>query len=158
MKTSERRAKADNAFKHIDQLETEIRAQMATHNMQSDLDNHYADFKAYSTLRNLHEQYADWKQQYTDYADHPDLVDFVGQSEHDILRENYPRINADTRIVPITTDEKVYFYRRDAGPESNDKIQYEVVFEKIKILPFHTCYMKGINSLFIRVNHAGQPS
>jgi len=157
MKTSERREKADRALNQIDKLEMEIQAQMKLNNIQGELDANYADFKSYTKLRELHEHYTDWKKQYALNADNADLVDLVGQSEHDILRENYPRLTSDSMIVSIETNNKVYFYERDKGTGHKDKVSYELNFEKIRILPFYTCYLGTLNSLFIRVNLAGVP-
>ena len=95
MKTSERREIADRALHQIDTLEMEIRAKMALNNIQGDLDVEYANFKAYSVLRELHEQYMAWKYEYAIYADNVDLVNLVGQSEHDILREYHPRMTSE---------------------------------------------------------------
>lgn len=158
MKTSERRAIADRAFNQVDKLEMEIRAKMALNNIQGDLDIDYANFKAYSILRELHEQYTGWKQEYTIHADNADLVNLIGQSEHDILRENYPTLTCETQIIPIPTTETVYFYERDTGTGQADKIKYKLLFEKIKILPFHSYHIEALDSLFIRVNLAGMPS
>lgn len=155
MKTSERREIADRALKEIDKLELEIQAQMAKNNIPGGLDENYANFKAYSTLRALHEQYTDWKRQFAVYADNVDLVDLVGQSEHDILRENYPKVTSETTIVTTPTADATYLYERDSGTGQTEKLRYTVVFEKIKILPFHTCHVKDLDSLFIRVNRAG---
>jgi len=158
MKTSERRAIADRAFHQIDKLEMEIRAKMALNDIQGDLDADYANFKAYSVLRELHEQYTSWKQEYAIYADNADLVNLVGQSEHDILREQYPKLTSETQIISIQTTETTYFYERDSGTGRAEKINYKLAFEKIRILPFYSCYVEALNSLFIRVNLTGMPS
>lgn len=158
MKTSERRAIADRAFHQIDKLEMEIRAKMALNNIQGDLDADYANFKAYSVLRELHEQYTNWKKEYAIYADNTDLVHLVGQSEHDILREQYPNLTSETQIIAIQTADTTYFYERDSGTGQAEKVNYKLVFEKIKILPFYSYHVQALNSLFIRVNLAGMPS
>jgi hypothetical protein len=158
MKTSERRAIADRALIQINKLEMEIRAKMALNNIPGDLDVDYVNFKAYSVLRELHEQYTGWKQEYTLHADNADLVHLVGQSEHDILRENYPKLTSATHVIPIPTTETVYFYERDSGTGQIEKIKYKLIFEKIKILPFYSYHVEALDSLFIRVNLAGLPS
>ena len=158
MKTSERRTLADRAHYQIDKVEMEIRAKMALNNIQGDLDADYANFKAYSVLRELHEQYLAWKQDYMLHADNADLVNLVGQSEHDILREQYPKLTSETQIISIQTSETVYFYERDSGTGQAEKVSYKLVFEKIKILPFYSYHVEALNSLFIRVNLAGMPS
>lgn len=158
MKTSERRAIADRALIEIDKLEMEIRAKMVQHNIQGDLDADYADFKAYSALRGLHEQYSAWKKEYTTHADNADLVNLVGQSEHDILRENYPGITSDTEIVTVVANDLTHLYERDTGTGNAEKMHYTVNFEKIRILPFYSCYHDALESLFIRVNMAGMPA
>jgi hypothetical protein len=158
MKTSERRAIADRALNQIDKLEMEIRAKMALNNIQGDLDVEYANFKTYSVLRDLHEQYTGWKQEYTRHADNANLVNLVGQSEHDILRENYLQLTSETQIITIPTTETVYFYERDTGTGQAEKVKYKLVFEKIKILPFYSYPIEALDSLFIRVNLAGMPS
>lgn len=157
MKTSERRAIADRALQQIDTLELEIRAKMALNNIQGDLDEDYANFKAYSALRDLHEQYIAWKQEYVIYADNVDLVNLVGQSEHDILREYHPKITSETQIITIQTRDDVYFYERDSGTGQAEKVNYKVIFEKVKVLPFHCSYVKALNTLLIRVNLVGMP-
>jgi len=157
MKTSERRASADRALHQIDNFEREIRAKMALNNIQGDLDVDYASFKAYSVLRDLHEQYIAWKQEYGIYADNVDLVNLVGQSEHDILREYHPKITSETQIVTIQTSDKVYFYERDSGTGQTEKVKYKVIFEKVKVLPFHSSYIKALDSFLIRVNLVGMP-
>ena len=158
MKTSERRAMADRALLQIDKLSMEIRAKMALNNIPGGFDMEYINFKAYSALRELHEQYTSWKQEYARYADNADLVHLVGQSEHDILRENYPKLTSTTQIIPILTTETVYFYERDTGTGQKEKVKYKLVFEKIKILPFYSYYAEALDNLFIRVNVAGLPS
>ena len=155
MKTSERRELADRALHQIDTLELEIRAQMAKNNIRGELEENYANFKAYSKLRELHEQYAELKRQHAVHADNHDLVKLVGQSEHDILRENYPKITSETQIISIPTTDSSYLYERDSGTMRTEKINYTVRFEKIRILPFQTCHSKELDSLFIRVNRAG---
>lgn len=157
MKTSDRRASADRALHQIDKLEMEIRGKMALNNIQGDLDVDYASFKAYSALRELHEAYIAWKQEYAIYADNVDLVNLVGQSEHDILREYHPKLSSNTQIISIQTSEAVYFYERDSGTGQAEKINYKVIFEKIKVLPFHSHYIKALDSLLIRVNLVGRP-
>jgi len=158
MKTSERRALADRALSEIDKLEMEIRAKMIQHNIKGDLNADYADFKAYSALRELHEQYSAWKQEYAKHSDNTDLVNLVGQSEHDILRENYPKINSETEIIALSTVDTTCLYERDTGTAQDDKVSYTVKFEKIKILPFYSCFHESLDSLFIRVNMAGMPT
>ena len=157
MLTSERRAKADRALNQIDKLELEIRAQMSQNNIQGDLDANYADFKAYAKLRDLHEQYTDWKKQYAIYADNADLVELVGQSEHDILREYYTNVTSETGIIPITTVNVAYLYERETGTGQSDRVSYQLLFEKVKILPFYTYYLYELDNLFVRVNLAGIP-
>ncbi len=158
MKTSERRAIADRALIEIDKLELEIRAKMVQNNIKGDLNADYADFKAYSALRGLHEQYAAWKQEYATHNDNADLVNLVGQSEHDILRENYPSITSETEIITLVSNDTTHLYERDTGTGNAEKMRYTVTFEKIKILPFHSCYHGGLETLFIRVNMAGMPT
>jgi|GEM_PF-1836370 len=158
MKTSERRAIADRALIEIDKVEMEIRAKMVQHNIRGELDADYADFKAYSALRGLHEQYAAWKQDYATHADNADLVNLVGQSEHDILRENYPRITSETEIVTLVANDITTLYERDTGTGQAEKVSYTVRFEKITILPFYSCYHADLDTLFIRVNMAGMPT
>jgi hypothetical protein len=157
MKTSERRAIADRALHQIEQLELEIRAKMALNNIQGDLDADYASFKTYSTLRELHEQYTAWKQEYAIHGDNVDLVNLTGQSEHDILREYHLQLTSETQIISIQTSETVHFYERDSGTGQPEKINYKLVFEKIKNLPFYSYYVEPLDSLFIRVNLAGMP-
>lgn len=157
MITSERRARADRALNQIDKLELEIRAQMGQNNLQGDLDANYADFKAYAKLRELHEQYSDWKKQYHTYADNVDLVEVVGQSEHDILREHYVGITSKTEIVALPSAEMSQLYERESGTGEVSKVRYQITFEKVKILPFHTVFVSELDILFIRTNHAGVP-
>lgn len=156
MKTSDRRAIADRAMNQIDKLEMEIRAQMLQHNIK-ELDADYANFKAYSVLKDLHTQYQSWKKEYQTHADHDELVKLVGQSEHDILREYYENLTSDTHLITIETVEDIHFYERDTGTGQDEKVRYKLNFEQVKILPFRCDYNDALDCLFIRVNMAGIP-
>lgn len=161
MKTIERREAADRALSQLDQLEMEIRSKMTTRNLDPNaelpLDNEYVRFKSYAQLRDLNEQYTRWKGVYESHADHAELVQLVGQSEHDILREHYTDMTSQTDIIPIETPNTVYFYERDTGSGQPSKTSYKITFEKVGILPFYSCYLPAMNHLFIRVTPSGQP-